>query len=61
MFCFVLNSFEVLVVHKWLGEFLELPKEKGLGNIKFICTFGSGTGNDTYGKGHIFYQMVISI
>lgn len=55
MFYFVSNSFEVLVVLKWLGEFFELPKEKGLGNIKFICTFGGGTGNDTYGKGQIFF------
>lgn len=39
MFYFVLYSFEVLIVPKWLGEFLELPKEEGLGEYKIHLHF----------------------
>lgn len=39
MFYFVLVSFEVFVVHKWLGEVLELPKEESLGEYKIHLHF----------------------
>lgn len=60
LFYFVINSFEVLV-YKWLGGLLGFLKER-VGEYKIhICTLGSDTGNETLGKGQIFYQMLTRI
>lgn len=44
-----------------MGGLLEFLKER-VGEYKIhICTLGSDTGNETLGKGQIFYQMVTRI
>lgn len=48
-------------MHKWLGGFLGLLKGR-VGKYKIhICTLGSDTENETFGKAKILYQMVTRI